>query len=86
MRNVWSKEPENWSVDQWQTVIYSDESKLNIFGSDNIHHVWRKSGSTVRQPVSRMVRGYFSYNQLKFIHVIEGRANGEGFSPFEEMV
>ena len=33
-----------WKVDQWKRVVWSDESKFNVFGSDGRSYCWRKSG------------------------------------------
>jgi hypothetical protein len=32
----------NKPVDFWKTVLFSDESKFNIFGSDGPQYVWPK--------------------------------------------
>jgi hypothetical protein len=32
----------NKPIDFWKTVLFSDESKFNIFGSDGRQYVWRK--------------------------------------------
>jgi hypothetical protein len=32
----------NKPIDFWKTVLFSGESKFNIFGSDGLQHVWRK--------------------------------------------
>ena len=28
----------------WDTVLWSDETKINLFGSDELQHVWRRAG------------------------------------------
>ncbi|CAJ0954523.1 unnamed protein product [Ranitomeya imitator] len=37
-RLVWAKEHKEWTIDQWKSVLWSDESKFEIFGSN--HHVF----------------------------------------------
>jgi len=32
------------SMNFWNHVLWSDETKINVFGSDGIQHVWRSSG------------------------------------------
>jgi hypothetical protein len=32
----------NKPIDFWKTVLFSDESKFNMFGSDGPQYVWRK--------------------------------------------
>ncbi len=33
-RFQWAKEHEGWTVENWKQVVFSDESKFNLFGSD----------------------------------------------------
>ena len=28
----------------WDTILWSDETKMNLFGSDGVQHVWRRAG------------------------------------------
>ena len=34
----------DWTVDDWKCVIYSDETKINHFGSDRCKWAWKKPG------------------------------------------
>ena len=34
----------NYTVEDWKWVIWSDETKINIFGSDGHQYVWKKKG------------------------------------------
>ena len=34
--------------DFWRTVLFTDESKFNLFGSDGRTRVWRKSGTALQ--------------------------------------
>ena len=31
-------------IDYWNYVLWSDEMKINLFGSDGFKHVWRRLG------------------------------------------
>ena len=31
-------------MDYWNHVLWSDEMKINLFGSDGFKHVWRRPG------------------------------------------
>ena len=31
-------------MDYWNHVLWSDEMKINLFGSDSFKHVWRRPG------------------------------------------
>ena len=34
MKLAWAKKHEQWTLDQWKSVLWSDESKYEIFGSN----------------------------------------------------
>lgn len=52
-RLKWAKEHSTWTIDDWKRVIWSDESKFNLFGSDGIVKVWRKPGEDMRKDCLR---------------------------------
>ena len=35
-RVVWVKKHEQWTLDRWKSVLWSDESKFEIFGSNHV--------------------------------------------------
>lgn len=43
IRLQWAKDKINWSLDQWKHVIWSDETKILLFGSDGVIRTWRKA-------------------------------------------
>lgn len=43
-RRKWAKEHREWTVKDWKRVVYSDESKFNLHGSDGNQWVWRERG------------------------------------------
>ena len=45
IRLNWAKEHKNWSVHDWNKVIWSDESKFNLFGSDGRVYIRRRIGA-----------------------------------------
>ena len=47
-RLAWAKKHEQWTLDQWKSVLWSDESKFEIFGSNR--HVF-----VLRRVVERMI-------------------------------
>ena len=43
-RLAWAKKQEQWTLDQWKYVLWSDESKFEIFGSNLCVFVGRRVG------------------------------------------
>ncbi len=37
------------SMNYWNHVLWSDESKVNLFGSDGVQHVWRRPGEEYQE-------------------------------------
>lgn len=44
IRYIWCKEREDWTLEQWGRVIWSDESRFCLFKSDGKQRVWRRVG------------------------------------------
>ena len=38
----WAEKPCYWMKEDWCAVVFSDESKFNLFGSDGREWCWRK--------------------------------------------
>lgn len=84
-RLKWARDHENWTEGDWKKVIFSDESKFNIFGSDGMQYVRRRTGErysdecirrTVKHGGSRMVWGCFSFHGIGQLALIGGTVNG----------
>ena len=43
-RLAWAKKHEQWTLDRWKSVLWSDESKFEIFGSNHRVFVRRRVG------------------------------------------
>ena len=37
-----------WKLDKWKRIVWSDESKFNVFGSDGRQYCWRRPGDQLR--------------------------------------
>jgi DDE superfamily endonuclease/Homeodomain-like domain len=82
----WAESHAHWTVADWKPVIFSDESKFNLFGSDNCHWCWRKPGEEfdekyVRKEVKHgggnvMVWGCVTAIGMGWIVKIDGNMNG----------
>jgi hypothetical protein len=44
LRFEFAKKYENWSISDWEKVIFFDETKINRYGSDGIRWCWKRSG------------------------------------------
>ena len=44
VRLKWARERVNWTLSDWHKIIWSDESKFNLFGSDGRVYVRRRAG------------------------------------------
>jgi transposase len=76
-----------WTMDDWKKVIWSDESKFNVFGSDGREYCWRRDGEALRdqniQPTvkhgggSVSVWGCITWDGVGFLCRIKGNMDGE---------
>ncbi|KAI5147969.1 hypothetical protein ENBRE01_0029 [Enteropsectra breve] len=74
-----------WTKEDWERTIFSDETKINLFGSDGRTYVRRYDGEryddknlipTVKHGGgSVMVWGCFSYNGVGKLAIIDGNMN-----------
>ncbi len=72
-------------MDYWNHVLWSDETKINLFGSDGVKRVWRQPGEenkdncvlpTVKHGGgSVMIWGYMSAADTGELQFIEGTMN-----------
>lgn len=40
----WAKEHRDWTVEDWKNVIFSDETKINMWESDGAVYTWKEDG------------------------------------------
>lgn len=48
-----AREHEHWAAEDWARVLWSDESKFNLFGSDGINYVRRPAGKRFDRKYTR---------------------------------
>lgn len=82
-----AKKYKHWSTNDWHNVIWSDESKINRFGSDGIHWCWKlpceKLSERNIQPTMKhgggsvMVWGCMTAHGVGFLCRIHGRMDAE---------
>jgi len=83
---AWAKAHKYWTAEDWKSVIFSNESKFNLFGSDGHRWCWRRPGEEfderyVRKEVkhgggSIMVWGCITTLGMSCIVHIEGNMDG----------
>lgn len=53
----WAQAHKYWTLDDWKRVIWSDETKINRFGSDGLRYAWKRDGESVqKQHVQQTVK------------------------------
>ena len=78
----WAKIRKDW-INEWENIIWSDESRFEVFGGDGRRHVWRNSQEKYEPKCliptfksgqeSVMVWGCFTKNKLGPLVRLEGR-------------
>lgn len=88
-RLQWAKQHQTWSIRQWQKVLWSDESKFEIFGSHRRVYVRRRVGERMRDDCvvptvkhgggSLMIWGCFGNSKVGDLVEITGKLDKEGY-------
>lgn len=47
-RLQWAKRHQHWTVDDWKRVVFSDETKVNVWGSDGCKYYWSRPGDELK--------------------------------------
>ena len=86
-RLVWAKEHKNWTVEEWNRVLWSDESKFEIFGNKRRSFVRRRVGERMLEQCTMqtikhgsgniMVWGCFGGGQVGSTAKIDGKMTKE---------
>ena len=77
----------DWTVEDWKRVIWSDETKINRFGSDGRKWGWKKPGESLSDRLvegklkfgggSLMMWGCFCWHGVGYACIIDGRMDKE---------
>jgi len=57
-RLAFAKKYKNWKSEDWEKVIWSDESKFNLFSSDGREYCWMKVGEPISERVIKPTMKY----------------------------
>ena len=87
-RLQWAKKHASWTTDQWKNVLWSDETRISIFGSDGVRYVRRRPGeecmpectmATMKHPLSVMVWGCMTGSSVGRMQVLDGMVNADKY-------
>lgn len=86
-RLLFAKKYKNWTVDDWKQVIWSDETTINLYGSDGRSYCWKRPGEQLQphhiKPTvkygggSIFVWGCITSQGVGYMCRIEGRMDAE---------
>lgn len=89
-RLKWAKDHVNWPISKWSNILFTDESKFNLFGNDGVRRVWRKPGEEYDEKCLRatvkhgggcvMVWGSMSANGPGKLDFIDVKMDGEFYT------
>ncbi len=48
-RKQFAEDKQTKDMDYWNHALWSDETKINLFGSDGVKHVWRQPGEEYKE-------------------------------------
>ncbi len=84
-RKQFAKDKQTKDMDYWNRVLWSDETKINVCGSDGVKRMWRQSGEEYKDKCvlptikhgggSVMVLGCMSASGTGELQFIEGTMN-----------
>jgi len=87
-RLKWAKEHSTWTTDDWSKVLWSDETRISVFGSDGVRYVCRRPGedclpecttATMKHPLSVMVWGCMATRSVGRLQVLDGTVNADRY-------
>jgi transposase len=87
-RVEWAKQHIGWTAEQWKKVIFSDESRISIFGQDGLQYVRRRTGEahrpecctpSMKHPVSVMLWGCMARDGMGRLQIMDGNVTARKY-------
>jgi transposase len=89
-RLKFARDHENWTVEDWKRVLWSDETKINRIGSDGKVYVWKARGEGVSDRTTTptvkhgggnnlMVWGCMGWNGVGKLVEVEGKMDAQQY-------
>ncbi|KAG1034926.1 hypothetical protein G6F43_013326 [Rhizopus delemar] len=47
-RLAWANAHKDWTKDDWRRMVFSDETKVNVWGSDGVKYYWKRPDDKLR--------------------------------------
>ncbi|KAH0583229.1 hypothetical protein H2248_012645 [Termitomyces sp. 'cryptogamus'] len=60
----WAQEHQNWTVEDWKIVSWTDETKINRIGSDGKQYVWKLQGEGISDQTTTLTVKHGGGNNL----------------------
>lgn len=88
-RLIWAQGHQTWRRVDWQSVLFSDESRFHLYHADGRQRVWRRLGERLADCCvfetnrwgggSVMVWGGFTFHHRTALHICRGRVNAVAY-------
>jgi len=86
----WARYHENWTVEDWKRILWTDETKINRIGSDGRTYTWKKKGEPLSDRTTTptvkhgdgnnlMVWGCMGWNRVGVLTEVQGLMNADQY-------
>ncbi|GFW17871.1 transposable element Tcb2 transposase [Trichonephila clavipes] len=89
LRLEWCRARGNWTAEEWNQVVFSDESRFNLSNDDNCVRVWRPRGERLNPALALqrhtaptadvILLGAIAYNTRSFLELIRGTMTAQRY-------